>query len=140
MILAAAHYSRCAVVCENWPRLGFGTRAMVVLDPEPRDIVEPRSLPTTVFGSSKKVSGTYVMNQQGKLKDTVNVQATVLTPQELVYEKTQLQNWECLEAPQKLHSQISGMRVRWTSVHPDEKEKQLCGRSTMSRKRRPTRT
>ena len=130
-ILAAAHYSRCAEGLENWPRLGFGTRAMVVLDPEPRDSVAPRSLPTTVFGSSERVSGTYVMYQQGKLKDSVNVQATVLTPQELVYEKTQLQNWECLEAPQKLHPPICGMRVRWTSVHPDEKninfvEDRLC--------------
>ena len=100
-VLAAAHYSRCAAGLEKWPRLGFGTRAMVVLDPEPRDSFAPRSLPATIFGPSERVSGAYVVYQQGKLKDAVNVQATDLTPQELVYVKAQLQNWDCPEAPQK---------------------------------------
>ena len=74
---------------------------MVVLDPEPRDCFAPRSLPATIFGLSERVSGAYVVYQQGKLKDAVNVQATDLTPQELVYVKAQLQNWDCPEAPQK---------------------------------------
>ena len=74
---------------------------MVVLDPEPRDCFAPRSLPATIFGPSERVSGAYVVYQQGKLKDAVNVQATDLTPQELVYVKAQLQNWDCPEAPQK---------------------------------------
>ena len=100
-VLAAAHYSRCAAGLEKWPRLGFGTRAMVVLDPEPRDCFAPRSVPATIFGPSERVSGAYVVYQQGKLKDAVNVQATDLTPQELVYVKAQLQNWDCPEAPQK---------------------------------------
>ena len=100
-VLAAVHYSRCAAGLEKWPRLGFGTRAMVVLDPEPRDSFAPRSLPATIFGPSERVSGAYVVYQQGKLKDAVNVQATDLTPQELVYVKAQLQNWDCPEAPQK---------------------------------------
>ena len=100
-ILAAAYYSRCAAGLEKWPRLGFGTRAMVVLDPEPRDSFAPRSLRATIFGPSERVSGAYMVYQQGKLKDAVNVQATDLTPQELVYVKAQLKNWDCPEAPQK---------------------------------------
>ena len=100
-VLAAAHYSRCAAGLEKWPRLGFGTRAMVVVDPEPRDSFAPRSLPATIFGPSERVSGAYVVYQQGKLKDAVNVQATDLTPQEVVYVKAHLKDWDCPEAPQK---------------------------------------
>ena len=72
-VLAAAHYSR-EVGLEKWPKLGFKTRAMVVLDPEPRDCFAPRSLPATIFGPSERVSGAYVVYQQGNLKDAMNVQ------------------------------------------------------------------
>ena len=126
-ILAAAHYSRCAAGLENWPRLGFGTRAMVVLDPEPRDSFAPRSLPATIFGPSERVSGAYVVYQQGKLKDAVNVQATDLTPQELVYVKAQLQNWDCPEAPQKPPSSDLWDASKVDISAPRGKEHQLCG-------------
>ena len=54
-VLAAAHYSRCAAGLEKWPRLGFGTRAMVVLNPVPRDSFAPRSFPATIFEPSERV-------------------------------------------------------------------------------------
>ena len=41
-VLASAFYSICAAGLEEWPKLGFGTRAMVVIDPEPRDSFLPR--------------------------------------------------------------------------------------------------
>ena len=73
--LAAAYYSRCAAGLEQWPKLAYGTRCMVIVDPAPRNAFLPRSLPATVFGPSDRVSGAYVVFQNGKLKDAVNVQA-----------------------------------------------------------------
>ena len=51
-VLAAAFYSRCAAGLEQWPEIPYGTRAMVVQDPPPRNAFAPRSLPATVFGPS----------------------------------------------------------------------------------------
>ena len=99
--MTAAVYSRCAAGLEDWPRIGFGTRVMVVLDPEPRNSFVPRSLPATVFGPSERVSGAYVVYQDGKLRDAVNVQSTDLTPEEVVYVKGHLSEWTPPEAPQK---------------------------------------
>ena len=100
---------------------------MVVLDPEPRDSFAPRSMPATIFGPSERVSGAYVVYQQGKLKDAVNVQATDLTPQELVYVKAQLKNWDCPEAPQKPPSSDLWDASKVDISAPRGKEHQLCG-------------
>ena len=67
--MAAAYYSRCAAGLEKWPKLAYGTRCMVIVDPALRNAFLPRSLPATVFGPSDRVSGAYVVFQNGKLKD-----------------------------------------------------------------------
>ena len=91
-VLAAAHYSRCAAGLEQWPKIPFGSRAMLVQDPKSRNAFTPRSLPTTVFGPSQNVPGGMIVFQGGKLKEVVNLQTTNLDPEELVYVKAQVQH------------------------------------------------
>ena len=40
--LAAAYYSRCAAGLENWPKLAYGTRCMVIVDPALPNAFLPR--------------------------------------------------------------------------------------------------
>ena len=91
-VLASAHYSRCAAGFEQWPKLPFGTRAMIVQDPTSRNAFVPRSWPATVFGPSSKVPGGMIVFQGGKLKEVVNLQTTNLDAEELVYVQAQLKN------------------------------------------------
>ena len=60
-VLTAAFYSRCAAGLEEWPKLPYGTRAMVVKDPVSRNAFVPRALPATVFGPSERVPGGMVV-------------------------------------------------------------------------------
>ena len=57
----------------------------------------------------------------------MNVQATDLTPQELVSVKAQLQNWDCPEAPQKPPSSDLWDASKVDISAPRGKEHQLCG-------------
>ena len=92
-VKTAAYYSRCAVGLYLWPRIGFGTRVMIVTDPTPRDSFCPRSQPASVFGPSEQVPGAYVCYINGKLVDKVNVMPVNLKPHELEFVKARLEDW-----------------------------------------------
>ena len=53
--LAAAQLCRQDAGLEEYPRIPFGTRAMLVRDPTPKNAFAPRALPATVFGPSASV-------------------------------------------------------------------------------------
>ena len=98
-VLAAAHYSRCAAGLEEWPKLPFGSRAMVVQDPKSRNAFVPRSWPATVFGPSSRVPGGMIIYQHGRLKEAVNLQISTLQPEELAFVKVKLQDHDEPFAP-----------------------------------------
>merc|ERR1711972_137622 len=59
----------------------------------------PRSLPATVFGPAERVSGGYVVYQNGRLKEVTNINYTSLQPEELVYVKGHISEWGTPEGP-----------------------------------------
>ena len=97
--VAAAHYSRCAAGLCPWPTLGFGTRAMLVQDPKPRNAFVPRSLPCTVFGPSTRVPGGYALYQDGRVREGVNLQPSSLDAEELTFVKAHVKEWSTPIAP-----------------------------------------
>ena len=54
--LAAAQLCRADAGLEEYPRIPFGTRVMVVQDPKPRNAFLPRAYPATVFGPSSSIT------------------------------------------------------------------------------------
>ena len=98
-VLASAFYSRCAAGLEQWPALPFGTRAMIVQDPKSRNAFVPRSWPATVFGPSTSVPGGMIVYQNGRLREVVNLVASPLAPEELVYVKAKLADYDEPFAP-----------------------------------------
>ena len=91
--LTAAHYSRCAAGLLRFPALPFGTRAMLVSDPAPRNAFLPRSLPCTIFCPSSRVPQGYLLYQADRVKEAVNVVHSDLTPDELTYVKMHVLDW-----------------------------------------------
>ena len=85
--MAAAHSSRCAVGLLEWPKIPCATRAMVVLDPAPKNSFVPRSTPATVFGPSSRVPGGYIVFHQGRLREVVNLQISSMTAEEVAVVK-----------------------------------------------------
>ena len=98
-VLAAAHYSRCAAGLLEWPSLPYGTRAMVVKGPPARNAFMPRSMPATILGASERVPGGLIVFQDGALKEQVNVQTTSLEPEEIVWVKAHLRDFDHPIAP-----------------------------------------
>ena len=84
-VLASAFYSRCAAGLEAWPKLPFGSRAMVVMDPPSRNAFMPRALPAAVFGPAQWVSGGMIIFQGERLKEVVNIQVSELDLEETAY-------------------------------------------------------
>ena len=80
---ASGYYSRCAAGLLKWPNIAFGTRAMVVIDPAPRNSFMPRATPATVFCPSSRVPGGYIVYHQGKLREVVNLQISSMTAEEV---------------------------------------------------------
>ena len=97
--MAAANYSRCAAGLEAKPSIPYGTRVMVVKDPAPRNAFVPRSMPATVFGPSDRVPGGLIIFQDGRLKEVVNLQVSSLEPEDLVFVKAHLKDWDTPVAP-----------------------------------------
>ncbi len=98
-VLASAFYSRCAAGLEEWPKVPYGTRVMVVKDPAPRNAFVPRALPATVFGPSERVPGGMIAFQDGRLKEVVNIQISDLDAEDLVFVKGHMQEWATPIAP-----------------------------------------
>ena len=92
--LSAAWYSRCAAGLLEWPRLGFGTRVLSVTDPTPRNAFLPRALPATLFCPSHRVPGGYIVFQNGHLREIVNVQHADLEPEDILFVKAHMHEWQ----------------------------------------------
>ena len=95
-MLAAAQLSRVEAGVEEAPKLPFGTRAMVSVDPAPRNAFLPRSMPATVFGPCDSVPHGFWVYQGGRVLAKVNVQAAGMTEEELTVVKA---SWDDLETP-----------------------------------------
>ena len=63
---------------------------MIVRDPAPRHAWVPRAMPGRVFGPSDRVPGAYIVFQDGRLKEVVNLQTSAMTAEELVFVKAHL--------------------------------------------------
>ena len=67
---------------------------MSVLGPKSRNAFVPRSLPGTLFAPSPRVPGGYITYMDWMLKEIVNVQAANLEPEEVLFVKARLQDWD----------------------------------------------
>ena len=74
---------------------------MVVTDPVDRNAFKPRALPATVFGPSERVTGGYIVYKDGSLREVANVSTTDLSPEELVYVRGHIKEWDTPEAPMR---------------------------------------
>ena len=66
--LAAAQLCMAYAGLEEYPRIPFGTRVMLVRDPAPRNAFLPRAESATCFGPSSSVSGGFWVYQRGLVK------------------------------------------------------------------------
>ena len=90
----AAYYSRWDTGLCAWPKVPFGTRVMCVRDLVPRDAFAARSLPATIFGPSEEVPGGYIVYLDGILKNVTNIAVTDLTPHEITFVKSHVDEWQ----------------------------------------------
>ena len=98
-ILASAQLCRADAGLEEYPRIPFGTRVMVVKDPPPRDAFMPRAEPATIFGPCEYVSGASWTYQHGVVKARTNIQPQGMSDDDLTWVKTSVSSWDAPDAP-----------------------------------------
>ena len=72
-VLAAAQLFRADAGLEPYPRIPFGTQAMIVTDPKPTNSFAPRAEAGTIFGPAADVPGGYYTYQHGMIKVRTNI-------------------------------------------------------------------
>ena len=97
--LAAAQLCRADAGLEEYPKIPFGTRVMLVKDPKPRNAFVPRAEPATVFGPSASVPTGYWTYQRGLVKCRTNLQTQGLKQEELTWVKINMSSWDTPDAP-----------------------------------------
>ena len=97
--LAAAQLCRADAGLEDFPRIPFGTRVMLVRDPTPKNAFVPRAEPGTVFGPSSSVSGGVWTYQKGIIKCRTNIAIQGMNQQDLSWVKVNINNWDPPDAP-----------------------------------------
>ena len=100
--LAAAQLCRADAGLEEYPKIPFGTRVMLVKDPKPKNAFVPRAEPATVFGPSASVPTGYWTYQRGLVKCRTNLQTQGLNQEELTWVKINMSNWDTPDAPMPL--------------------------------------
>ncbi|MDP7647743.1 MAG: hypothetical protein QGH82_06730, partial [Candidatus Woesearchaeota archaeon] len=100
--LASAQLFRADAGLEDYPRIPFGTRVMIVDDPKPRNSFVPRAQPGTIFGPSSSVSGGMWTYQKGIIKCRTNLVAQGMEQPDLHWVKINLSNWDPPDGPEPL--------------------------------------
>ena len=98
-ILAAAQLCRADAGIEDYPRIPFGTRVMLVRDPVPRNAFLPRAEPATIFGPSSSVPGGFWCYQHGEIKCKTNLAVQGLTEEDIRWVKCNMDNWSPPDCP-----------------------------------------
>ena len=91
-VLAAAQLCRADVGLEEYPRIPFGTRVMIVRDPESRNAFAPIALPATVFGPCSTVTGGMWTYQKGIVKCRTNIAVQGMTAEDINWVKVNVDN------------------------------------------------
>ena len=99
--LASAQLCRAGAGLEEYPRIPFGTRVMLVKDPKPKSAFVLQSEPATLLGPCKNISGSSWLFQHGKIRAKTSFQPQGLTDHDLNWAKTNLDNWDAPNAPQR---------------------------------------
>ena len=81
--LAAAQLYRADAGLEEYPRIPFGTRVMVVKDPKPRNAFVLQAEPATLFGPCENISGSSWVYQNTKVVAKTNFHPQGLTDHDL---------------------------------------------------------
>ena len=100
--LAAAQLCRADAGLEEYPKIPFGSRVMLVKDPKPKNAFVPRAEPATVFGPSSSIPTGYWTYQRGWVKCRTNLQPQGLSQEELTWVKINMSNWDTPDAPTPL--------------------------------------
>jgi len=75
--IASAQLCRADAGLEEYPRIPFGTRVMVVKDPKPRNAFVLQAEPATIFGPCENISGSSWCYQNSKITARTNFQPQV---------------------------------------------------------------
>ena len=97
--LAAAQLCRVDAGIDQYPRVPFGTRVMIVRDPAPRNAFLPRAEPATIFGPSSSVGGGFWVYQHGVVKVKTNIAVQGPEEEDLTWVKTNMKNWDPPDCP-----------------------------------------
>ena len=97
--LAAAQLYRADAGLEEYPRIPFGTRVMVVKDPKPKNAFVLQAEPATLFGPCENISGSSWVYQNTKIVAKTNFQPQGLTDHDINWVKTNLETWDAPNAP-----------------------------------------
>ena len=98
-VLAAAQLCRADAGLEEYPRIPFGTRVMVVRDPKSKDAFAPIALPATVFGPCSMVTSGMWTYQKGNAKCRTNIAVQGMTAEDINWVKVNVDNWDPPDAP-----------------------------------------
>ena len=100
--LAAAQLCRADAGLEEYPKIPFGTRVMIVRDPPHANAFMPRAEPATIFGPCEHVSGANWVYQHGRTKPRTNIQPQGMNEDDLNWIKVNMSNWDAPDAPLEL--------------------------------------
>ena len=103
-VLAAAQLERADASLERYPRIPFGTRAMLVRSPPHRNAFMPRAEPCTVFGPCHVVPEAFWVYQHGHIHPRTDLQPQGLSTDDLSWIKSNISNWDPPDAPMEIPS------------------------------------
>lgn len=101
-VLAAAQLFRADAGLEPYPKLLLGIRVMVIRDPKSSSAFLPKAEPATIFGPASEMSQGYWAFQKNAIKCRAHFAEAGLNSEELVWVKTNIENWDPPNAPMPL--------------------------------------
>ena len=101
-MLASAQLFRADAGLEDYPKIPFGTRVMIVRDPKPQCAFSPIAEPGTVFGPSSYISGGMWTFHKGAIRCRANIAVQGMTPTDLHWVKVHMTDWDPPDAPTPL--------------------------------------
>ena len=96
---AAAQLCRADAGLEEYPKIPFGTRVMVVRDPVHRNAFMPRTEQAIIFGPCENISAPSRIHQNGRRRAKTNIQPQGMSDDDLSWIKVNMSNWDAPDAP-----------------------------------------
>ena len=98
--MAAAQLCRADAGREEYPRIPFGTRVMIVIGPKPRNAFVARAEPGPIFGPDSSASDCFGAYSGGHVKSKRHIAIQGMTESDLNGVKVNMSNWDSPDACQ----------------------------------------